>query len=205
MRRRWDGTALLAALVSLFGVAWLLGAVGALHVPVAGVAAVGLMAVGLAVIVTARTDWSLSRHVWPLWAGTALLAVLVVTSAVGVVSGALDHVSFGNMNRVATPGGKVYGGFGTLDVDASRLQPGSTVTISSAAGQTFVTTPPGVPIDLHARVLAGQVCVGDVPRSSGIGADVTGRFGTGTAAPVTLKMDQLAGEIIIDGSGCQRR
>ncbi len=205
VRRRWDGTALLAALILLFGTAWLLGALGVLHLPTEGVAAVGLMVLGSTVIVTARTDWSLSRHAWPVWAGAVVLVVLVITSAAGAVGGALDHVSFGRMDRVATSGGTVYGGIGTLDVDATRLRPGATVTIESAAGRTFVTTPPGVPIDLHARLLAGQVCVGNQPQGSGLGTDVSGRFGTGTAAPLQLRVDQLAGQVVIDGSGCSRR
>ena len=196
---------MLGILVVLFGTAWLVGEVGAIRLPVEGVIAVGLMVLGLAVIITARTDWSLSRHVWPVWTGAVLLVVLAAISAAGGVTGTLNHLSFGNMNRVADPGGKVYGGFGTLNVNASSVPPGSTVTVSSAAGQTFVTTPPGVPVDLHARVLAGQVCVGGQPQASGLGADVSRKFGRGGTAPLVLRIDQLAGEVVVDGAGCGRR
>jgi hypothetical protein len=65
----------------LFGVAWLIGATGALHVSIEGVVAVGLMLLGASLVVTGRTDWSLSRRSWPVWLGAALIAVLVATSA----------------------------------------------------------------------------------------------------------------------------
>ncbi len=202
VRRRWDSTTLAGLLIVLFGAAWLIGALGALRLPLEGVVAAGLMILGLAVIVTARTDWSLSRHIWPVWLGAGLLVVLIATSSTLGVGGALNHVSFGNMNRVGTPGSTVYGGFGHLSVDARGLPPGATLTVKSAAGQTYVTTPPGVPLDLRARVGAGRVCVGGRPQASGVEADVRQRFGTGPAAAVTLRVNQLAGEVVIDGPGC---
>lgn len=157
-------------------------------------------------IVTARTDWSLSRHSWPLWVGAGMVVALIAVSSTLGIAGSLDHLSFGTMQQTARPGGTVYGGFGNLTVDATSVPAGSSVTVESAAGETRITTPPGVPVELHARVLAGQVCVYGSPEAQGLEAGVDQLFGSGTAAaPLTLTVHQMAGQVIIDGGGCNRR
>ena len=205
VRHRWDATTLLGALVVLFGSAWLLGALHAVRVPLEGVVAVGLMLLGAAVVLTARTDWSLSRRAWPLWVGAALVVVLVATSGTLGIAGTLDHVQFGTMQRTATAGQTVYGGFGNLSVDARGLKPGGAVKVESAAGETHIDTPPGIPVEVHARVLAGRVCVEGTPQAQGLEAGVNALFGSGPAEPVTVTVRQMAGAVIIDGSGCSRR
>ena len=206
VRRRWDATTVAGMLILLFGSAWLVGAVHALSVPVEAVIAVGLMLLGAAVIVTARTDWSLSRHAWPLWVGAGLVVALIAVSSTLGIGSSLDHVSFGTMQRTAYPDRTVYGGFGDLTVDAASVPAGSAVTVESAAGQTNITTPPGVPVVLHARVLAGRVCVNGARQAQGLEAGVDELFGAGPAvAPLSLTVHQLAGQIIIDGGGCSRR
>ncbi|HET9076685.1 MAG TPA: hypothetical protein VFN68_07120 [Acidimicrobiales bacterium] len=204
VRRRWDATTLLGLLIVVFGSAWLLGAVNAVQVPTEGVVAIGLMVLGVAVIVTARTDWSLSRRAWPLWVGAALVVVAVTASSTFGIAGTLNHVSFGAMQRTAVAGRTVYGGFGNLSVDGTALAPGARVTVESAAGRTDISTPPGVPVEVHARVLAGQVCVGGQAPARGLDATVDGLFRSGAAQPVTLDVHQLAGDVIIDGGRCNQ-
>ncbi len=205
VRRRWDATTLLGTLIVLFGSAWLLGALHAIRVPLEGVVAVGLMLLGGAVVLTARTDWSLSRRAWPLWVGAALVVVLVATSGTLGIAGTLDHVQFGTMQRTATAGQTVYGGFGNLSVDARGLKPGGVLKVESAAGETHIDTPPGIPVEIHARVLAGRVCVEGAPQAQGLEAGVNALFGSGPAEPITVTVRQMAGAVIIDGSGCSRR
>lgn len=205
VRRRWDATTVAGVLVLLFGSAWLLGALHALAVPAEAVVALGLMLLGAAVIITARTDWSLSRRSWPLWVGGGLVVALIALSSTLGIAGTLDHVSFGTMHRTPVPGGTVYGGFGKLTVDARSVPAGSSVEVESAAGQTDITTAPGVPVVVHARVLAGRVCVAGSPRAQGLEAGVDELFGAGRAvAPLTLTVHQLAGQVTIDGGGCSR-
>ena len=95
VRHRWDATTVLGLLAVLFGVAWLIGATGALHLSVEGVVAIGLMVLGAALVVTGRTDWSLSRRSWPMWLGAALIVLLIATSSTFGLGGALSSVSFG--------------------------------------------------------------------------------------------------------------
>ena len=96
VRHRWDATTVAGLLAVLFGVAWLIGATSVLHVSIEAVVAIGLMLLGASLVVTGRTDWSLSRRSWPVWLGIGLIGVLVVTSSAFGLGGALDSVSFGN-------------------------------------------------------------------------------------------------------------
>lgn len=203
---------ILAGLVALFGTAWLLGAVGELDVPAEGVVALGLMILGAVMIVTARTDWSLSRHSWPVWVGAGLLLVLAATSTTFGVGGTLTHLSFGNMSATGTAGRTVYGGFGNLTVDATSIAPGRALQVRSGAGRTVINTAAGVPVELHARVGAGEICVQGHSVAQGVGASVDRTFPVGTGlvaggppvAPVQLDVHQLAGEVAIDGTGCDQ-
>ena len=203
VRRKWDAVTVVGLLAVLFGVAWLLGGVGAFNVPIEGVLAVGLMVLGAAVIITARTDWSLSRHAWPVLLGLVLLVAVVATSSGLGVPGALRHASFGNMTRTAAAGKTVYGGFGTLTVDTSKIKAGDTFTVESDAGQTTIKTAPSTPLLVHAQVLGGQVCVDGKRLADGVDARVDEQFGGQPGARVVVvNVRQLFGQIIIDGQGC---
>ena len=202
VRRRWDASVLAALLVVVFGVAWLVGGLGAVHLSTEAVLAAGLMLLGAALVVTARTDWSLSRHAWPVILGGVLVVGLLATSATFGVNGALSHMSIGNMNpTVSAQGGTVYGGLGQLTVHAQALNPGSTLKVESIAGETDISLPPGATVDVNAKVLAGQVCVAGHPSSSGVGADYVGTAESGSGLPITLDVHQLAGQVMIDGIG----
>jgi hypothetical protein len=188
----------------LFGVAWLLGGLGALHVSIEGVVAIGLMLLGASLIVTGRTDWSLSRRTWPIWLGAGLIAVLVATSTTFGVGSALQSVQFGNTSEIANPGTTVHGGFGNLTVDASRLTGGSTLKVASVAGNTVVDAlPQGVPVHVDARVLAGHICVFGRTASNGVGASTSQTYSPPGASgdPITLDVHQVFGQISV-GPGC---
>jgi hypothetical protein len=191
-------------LAVLFGVAWLLGALGAMHVSIEGVIAVGLMVLGASLIITGRTDWSLSRRTWPIWVGAGLVVVLVATSSTFGVGNALQSVQFGNMSATPTAGATVHGGFGNLTVQASHLGPGDKVRVDSVAGNTVVDhLPPGIPVHVNARVLAGQICVFGHPAGNGVGAKTNQTVEPDGAhgPPINLDVHQVFGQISI-GDGC---
>ncbi len=203
-------------LAVLFGVAWLIGATGVLHVSIEAVVALGLMLLGASLVVTGRTDWSLSRRSWPIWLGAALVAVLVATSSTFGLGGALDSVTFGNKSvsaqAGALPTGTVHGGFGNLMVDLSTATASGTVKVISVAGNTTVKVPAGAAVRVDARVVAGQICVGGRDVADGVGAQFRGPITpapTSTSAPtptssVLLDVHQVFGQIFIGGSGCAR-
>jgi hypothetical protein len=187
-------------LVVLFGVAWLLGAVHALHVSAEAVVAVGLMLLGASLVITGRTDWSLSRRSWPVWLGGGLIILLVATSSTFGVGGAFGDVSLGNSTLTALPsGGTIHGGFGNVRVDASHWSSG-TLHVESVAGETYVeNVPPGVQV--RARVLAGQICAYGTDRSDGVGAQWSNPPAT-SASTLILDVHQVFGQIVIGGRGC---
>ncbi len=204
VRRKWDATVLLALLVVVFGLAWLVGGTGIAHLSIEGVLAAGLMLLGAAMVVAGRTDWSLSRHAWPIVLGAGLVVALFATSATFGVSGALSHISFGNMHRTATGGSTVYGGFGQLTVDARGLRPEQTAHVQSVAGQTVVEIPANRDVLVHAQVLAGQICIDGHDVSNGLGAS-SGTYLAGPPGPqvppANLYIHQSAGRIQV-GQGC---
>jgi hypothetical protein len=198
----------------LFGVAWLIGATGALHVSVEGVVAVGLMVLGAALVVTGRTDWSLSRRSWPVWLGAALIVVLIATSSTFGLGGALSSVSFGNKSVPATVGSTVHGGFGNLTVTLpSQVHSGDTIKVASVAGNILVKPPASVNVPyrviVNARVFGGQVCANGVNVDDGLGVHTRPTFDVGQpgAGAPTLNLDvhQVFGQILIDRPGCARR
>jgi hypothetical protein len=206
VRHRWDATTVIGALAVVFGVAWLLDAVHAAHISVEGAVAVGLMVLGAAMIVTGRTDWSLSRRSWPVFAGAALILVLVATSNTFGAGAGSSGLSFGNENVASVqPGQTIRGGFGNLTVNASNLTAGQKVTIQNIAGDVRVTLPAGPPARINARVLAGVICVNGRDVGNGMGASVSQTLaGTAAGPPVVVDVHEASGQIIVGPGGCAR-
>ena len=201
VRHRWDATTVIGGLAVVFGVAWLLDAVHVAHVSVEGAVALGLMLLGAAMIVTGRTDWSLSRRAWPVFTGAALILVLIATSTTFGEPGTAA-LTFGNRAVAVRPTGqRVDGGFGNLSVDASALRPGGKLTISNVAGNVRVILPPGVAAHVEARVLAGEVCIYGRNAGSGVGASVS-RDIPGSSPAVVVDVHEASGQIIVGPGGC---
>lgn len=211
VRRRWDGTTVLGVLAVLFGLAWLFSAVHAIHVSFEGVVAVGLMTLGAAMIVTGRTDWSLSRKSWPVWLGLALILMLIATSSTFGIGSGVHNVSFGDKTVTATDGQHISGGFGTLTVDARSLTNGGHLTVANIAGTVRVSLPPGVQTVLNARVGAGEICANGRHQNDGVSAEAhttippASQPPTGNPPPVlTLNVHESTGQIVVGGAGCAR-
>jgi hypothetical protein len=212
VRHRWDSTTVLGLLAVLFGVAWLIGATGVLHVSVEAVVAIGLMLLGASLVVTGRTDWSLSRRSWPVWLGVVLIGVLVIASASFGLGGALNSVSFGNKTVTATPGSTVHGGFGDLTVNLpSSIDSSNTIKVVSVAGRILVDPPAPVAslpynVVVKTRVLGGQICVNGTDAAHGVGAQNQQQLKPGNPQPgkptLTLDVHQVFGQILVAGQGC---
>lgn len=196
VRRRWDGPVIVSVVAAVLAGAWLLSAVGVLAIPAEPVLAVALMLLGAAVVVSARTDWSLSRHAWPVVIGFVLIGALFATSSSYGVGGAFTHPSIGS-RTVSTTGGTVYGGIGQLTVDAQDAPPGSVVDVRALAGSTVIDPPANYVFE--GRVLAGQVCDGR-QSNSGIGAAETVADAKGLD-PVIIDVHQLTGQVRV-GTTC---
>ncbi|HVA75531.1 MAG TPA: hypothetical protein VNF71_13315 [Acidimicrobiales bacterium] len=206
VRHRWDATTVIGTLAVVFGVAWLLDAVHAAHISAEGAVAAGLMVLGAAMIVTGRTDWSLSRRSWPVFAGAALILVLVATSNTFGVGSGTSGLSFGNkVVPVFQSGQTVQNGFGNLTVDASRLTAGQKVTVENIVGNIHVTLPHGLPARIDARILAGVICIDGRDVGNGAGASAHEVLpGAPGVAPVIVDVHEASGRILVGPGGCSK-
>ena len=175
------------------------------------------MLLGASLVVTGRTDWSLSRRSWPVWLGAALVGVLVATSSTFGLGGALDSVTFGNKSvsaqAGALPTGTVHGGFGNLVVDLSTATASGTVKVVSVAGNTTVKVPADAAVrrrrpgrcrpDLRQRSGRRRRRGGPVPRPDLPPAGVRPRPDA-RPRPSSCDVHQVFGQIFIGGSGCAR-
>ncbi len=182
----------MALLLVAVGTAGILVVTGAMGLSVEAMAAVALIVLGAVLVLTARTDWSLSRRAWPVWVGLGLLAILAVTSRSFGVPQADRYLSVGATAYVADPvhplPGLVHGGFGTVTVDLTKASLGQlaadrTLTVTNVAGDIDITLPASQTVTVDARVTGGAICVGDQPARKGPGQRIHATVG-GTARPV---------------------
>ncbi|MDQ6614570.1 MAG: LiaF-related protein [Actinomycetota bacterium] len=173
LRHRHDGSTLLGLLALVFGLAWLAAGTRLAEVSTEAVVAIALMVLGAATVVTARTDWALSRRSWPVLGGAALAVALLALSASPGMPVGFRHLEFGSRTIIPTtwadlPAG-IHGGFGGTVVDLSRLTAPlgapKTLTVDGAAGRLEIILPANLKVLVDARVTAGQIRVNDVPLS----------------------------------------
>ena len=75
---RWSSRiAIFSASLVLVGLAWLGSATGVVRLSLETVLATALVILGAGMVLTARTDWSLSRKHWPMWLGLAVLLLVL--------------------------------------------------------------------------------------------------------------------------------
>jgi hypothetical protein len=198
-------------LAVLFGVAGILAAAHALTAPLEGVVAVGLMLLGAALVVTGRTDWSLSRRHWPVWLGFGMILVLFATSSTFGMHQSIRSFHFGKTHYTAPPSAQalaseVDGGFGKTTVDLSALQgplpEAKTIDVNAAAGPVDITLPPTIPVHLDAHLVGGVVCaagLGDLA-SGGPGVHVTHDFPGRGGPTLTVDVQDAGGRVQINGA-----
>jgi hypothetical protein len=183
----------------------LISALGAWHLSVEAVVALGLMLLGASLVVTGRTDWSLSRRSWPVWLGAGLIVVLVATSTTFGIGSTLSNVSFGNSSVAPGAPGTYHGGFGNLTVSAKNMTPG-TYKITSVAGQTTITNlPRNEHIHIDARVVGGQICILGRDAGNGLGVHVHQDLNPSDSPTINLDVRQVFGQVQIGSTGgCHR-
>jgi hypothetical protein len=165
LRHRHDGSTLLGLLAVVFGLAWLAAGTHLADVSTEAVVAVALMVLGAATVVTARTDWALSRRSWPVVGGAVLALGLLALSASPNVPVGFRHLEFGS--RTFSPSSwadlppSIHGGFGRTVVDLTRildpLPAPTTLSVDGAAGRLEISIPTTLKVILDARVTAGQI------------------------------------------------
>ncbi len=208
LRHRHDGTTLLGLLAVVFGLAWLVAGTHVAHVSTEAVVAMALMVVGAATVVTARTDWALSRRSWPLFGGAGLAVVLLALSASPTLPVGFRHLEFGS--RVHAPQtwtdlpATIHGGFGKTVVDLSGLPTLTavrTLDIDSAAGRVEIDLAADQKVIVDAQITAGQISVNNVITSGLRRVDNEVLDAAGAGPALTLRVQSGFGSMSITQAG----
>jgi hypothetical protein len=164
---------LLGLLAVVFGLAWLAAGTHVTHVSTEAVIAVALMVLGAATVVTARTDWALSRRSWPVIGGAVLALGLLALSASPSLPVGFRHLEVGA--RTVVPAtwddvpASVHAGFGKTVIDLTELPlplpAARTLAVDSAAGRLEINVPADLPVVVDARVAAGMLDIDGVALS----------------------------------------
>ncbi|HLY82276.1 MAG TPA: hypothetical protein VKQ71_04780, partial [Acidimicrobiales bacterium] len=199
-RHRRDSSALLGLLAVVFGLAWLAAGSHLVRVSGEAVLAIALMVLGAATVITARTDWALSRRKWPIWLGAGLVIVLIGTwTSPGFgrdfhsVRVGAQPVAFTTWDSLGQP---IDAGFGRRVVDLTGLPlpppPDTTVRINADMGIVTVELPDQLHVHLTAHADFGAISVNGRRLASGVSPDANTDLNA-TAPGPTVEMDVNSG------------
>jgi hypothetical protein len=205
VRHRRDGSTLIGILAVVFGLAWLMAGTHLFRVSGEAVLAVALLVLGAAMVVTARTDWALSRRSWPVWLGAALLVALLV-STVSPRFGGLRSLRIGSQATAYPSWAQlpptIDGSLGRTFVDLSAL-PGpppqdTNLQIDGGIGSLTVQLPPNLHVKLDANVGVGRIYLNKEPLAEGFSSGVQQDIDAGAPGPVlALHIDTSGGTVRI--------
>jgi hypothetical protein len=201
VRHKRDGSTLISLLLVLVGLAWLGSASGVVSLSLETVVASVLVVLGAVMVVTARTDWSLSRRHWPVWLGIILL-VLVMASA--GTAGGLSRLHFGptDASPTATDLGTPITNFAgpitvTLPLDGPKN--GATLKVHDVFGPISVTVPKGAKyqVAVDARSHFGPVNVTGADGRRGVFPHKTANLGGSSGPTLRLVVTDVFGPVSV--------
>jgi lysylphosphatidylglycerol synthetase-like protein (DUF2156 family) len=204
LRHRHDGSTLLGLLAVVFGLAWLAAGTHLAHLSTEAVVAVALMVLGAGTVVTARTDWALSRRSWPMLGGAALAVALLVSTTSPNLPVGFHHLEFGSRTIAPATWAEVpttvHAGFGATVIDLSNLGPPpqpTTLSADSAAGRLQINVPADLAVVVDAELSGGRIVIDGVA-TSGFGRTVHQVLhSTASGAPLTLHVRDGFGTLVI--------
>jgi hypothetical protein len=144
--------------------AWLAAGTHVLQLSAEAVLAVALMIVGVTTVLTARTDWALSRRSWPVLLGAGLVFALILASASPRFPGGFRDMRVGSRTLMYSSWAElpptINGSVGRTVVDLTSLSPPLPATQAvhiGGIGLIVVRLPPGVHVVIDAHVGAGSI------------------------------------------------
>jgi len=191
LRHRRDSSTVLGLIALILGLSWLAAATHLFAVPWKAAVAVALMALGAAMVVTARTDWALSRRAWPMLLGATLVVILALgTASIAWPSFGDRQLGWTSWDQVPTTIDASWGHTTVSLPIAASLTRDETVTIRDGAGFLEIRIPSSLRVHLDATVSAGSISYpGD--QTSGPGQHVIKDLGP--ASGHVLYLDVRAG------------
>jgi hypothetical protein len=158
------------------------------------------MIVGVTTVLTARTDWALSRRSWPVLLGAGLVIALILASASPRFPGGIRHMRIGGRTLIYSSWGElppsINGSVGRTVVDLTMLSAppptNQTVHIDGGIGLVVVRLPSGVHVVVDAHVGAGSINVGGQQVANGL-SPTTRQERNPQATGPTLELDINSG------------
>jgi hypothetical protein len=200
LRHRHDSSTVLGLVALILGLSWLAAATHLLAVPWKAAVAVALMVLGAAMVVTARTDWALSRRAWPMLLGVLLVAILALgTASISWPSVGSHDWSWTSWSAVPAT---VNGGVGTTTVDLRplpSLQSPVRLEVDRNIGMLRVFLPRGVAVAIDESAGIGSVIYNGRRLSSGVGQHVQQVLNPSVTGPLlTLVVHGAVGTVRIE-------
>jgi hypothetical protein len=150
LRHRRDSSTVLGIVALVLGLSWLAAGTHLFAVPWRAAVAVALMVLGGAMVVTARTDWALSRRFWPVLLGGGLVVVLVLGSTSfawpDIGSRRYSWPTWAAMPR------SISGGLGATTIDLRQLSGPPPLAQTLEVGANVGTLHILLPANLHVLV-----------------------------------------------------
>ncbi len=210
VRHRRDGSTLLSLLLVLVGLAWLGSAAGIVNLSLETVLAAVLVVLGAVMVITARTDWSLSRKHWPVWIGIVLLVVVIASANSGLANG-FSSMHFGPTTVTPTSwsdaGTPVANFAGPIRVDLTNLtsppKGDTTLRVHDVFGpiQIFLPNNPNIHVRVHAHTAFGPVFLPNQARGNGgVFTRRTADYGSISGPTLDLELADAFGPITVTQS-----
>jgi hypothetical protein len=204
-RHRHDGSTVFGLVVLVIGLGWMATTTHVADIPWRGTLAIALILLGGAMVLTARTDWSLSRRSWPVMLGLLLLAGLVAgVNSLSWPTVGPRSVSYDRWSAIPRV---IQGGIGPLRVDLSGLPkptgtgPGDAprlIQVRNDVGPVSVRVPADQCVHVDAVAGAGVVNDGNGPANSGIHASTNENIPDAGCRPtMDLSIRDSAGPISV--------
>ncbi|GAC1477723.1 MAG: hypothetical protein NVS1B12_13310 [Acidimicrobiales bacterium] len=170
--------------------------------------AVVLTLIGAAMVLTARTDWALSRRAWPVLVGAVVLALLLVNTNGGAIQERLSTLQFGPQDRTITTWADAatpinnFAGPVTVDLVSLTPQPtdgNETLRINATAGPIDLTVPAHPAYHLHVRAHStfGPVNIGPSRTGGGPFAERIADYSPGLRPMLEVDIASRAGPITV--------
>jgi predicted membrane protein len=183
--------------------AWLVAGTHLIRLSAEGVLAVALMVLGATTVVTARTDWALSRRAWPIMLGAGLVLALIVTSVSPRFPGGIRDLRIGSQTLQYTLWADVppaiKGGVGRTLVDFTPIQDDlpadTTVDINGGLGLVRVQLPPNVHVHVNAQVGIGSITINQHRSADGVSPSAQEDLGPSGGHLLTLNISSSVGPV----------
>jgi hypothetical protein len=213
VRHKRDGSTLLSLLLVLVGLAWLGSAAGIVSLSLETVLATVLVVLGAGMVVTARTDWSLSRRHWPVWLGLVVLVLVIASANSGGLANGVSNLHFGPTNAtptswtdMATP---ITNFAGPITIDLSTVTPpingaNETLRVHDVFGPIAVTLPsaPSFRVLIRAHTSFGPVSLlGADRRGGGVFTTKTAEVNSTGRPTLNLDITDAFGPITVSQPG----